>query len=323
MIESNVLILLGNGYNRALGLRTSYADFGSHFFTHVDCEDSALNNFLVNSFTKDPRNWCDMEGEIKKFALTYNLSEISFEVEMRYFDRLIRDVGLYMDGEAKYQFLCNKIQKRPDVQETLPMFMFQVILNRQDYHYKVLSFNYTDMNPILEELGSVLHPLETDFESLDSDAKRDYLYKIHSIVDVEYLHLSGKKCILGIDDDSRIHPDFNFLKKAYQFGETSHYPQGVEQYKTIIAYGLSLGDTDSDFCRILFEGVLERNRKDNPRFLFITKNEEGKIGILNNLVRRLNVNLSTIQRHLDYEFILVDNQMKSDMRSSLLYALTC
>jgi hypothetical protein len=103
----------------------------------------------------------------------------------------------------------------------------------------------------------------------------------------------------------------------------SHYPQGVEQYKTIIAYGLSLGDTDSDFCRILFEGVLEHNRKNNPRFLFITKNEEGKIGILNNLVRRLNVNLSTIQRHLDYEFILVDNQMKSDMRSSLLYALTC
>jgi hypothetical protein len=36
MIESNVLILLGNGYNRALGLRTSYADFGSLFFTHVD-----------------------------------------------------------------------------------------------------------------------------------------------------------------------------------------------------------------------------------------------------------------------------------------------
>ena len=323
MMESNVLILLGNGYNRALGLRTSYADFGSHYLTHIDVPDSALNRFLVDSFSQDPRNWSDMENEVKKFALTYKPSKMSSEAEMRYFDCLIKDVSFYMDGEAKYQFLCKAIQKQSEMQKTLPMFIFQAILNRQDYHYKVLSFNYTDMSPILQELGSVLLPVGEDFETLDSEEKRDYINTINSIVDVEYIHLSGKKCILGIDDDPRIHPDLNFLKKAYQFEASSNYPQNLRQYRTIIAYGLSFGETDSDFCRILFDGILERERKDNPRFLFITKDEDGKKGILNNLVRRFNVPLSIIQRHLDYEFILTDDYDKSEMKSTVLKALMC
>ena len=320
--ESGVLIVLGNGHNLAMGLRTSYSAFASHYLIDNNSnENSQLKKYLTSSYAKHPNNWSDMEGEIKYFALHNSPSSLNIEIEHKYFIELIQDMGFYMDGEAKYQFLCNHIDNNPDFIESLPVFLFKTIFN-QDRHYKVISLNYTDLDLPMDCLArDIVFPFNEQSKLSDIEITRRIHEYTRARFDVRYVHLSGTKCILGIDDDTRIHKCMNFLKKAYQFEKTPYNNVNLKDYCAALFYGYSFGETDSDFVRALFDEVLQKSIFENPKLYFVTRDDVGKEAILNNLTFHLNSPLSTIQKHIRYDFIIDDGKDNSSSRSALLLAL--
>ncbi len=320
--ESRVLIVLGNGHNLAMGLRTSYSDFASHYLIGNNSNEiSQLKKYLKRSYAKQSKNWSDMEGEIKCFALHNPPSSLNIDIERKYFRDLIQDMGFYMDGEAKYQFLCNHIENNPDFIESLPVFLFKTILN-QDRHYKVISLNYTDLDLPMDCLArDIVFPFNEQSKLSDIEITRRIHEYTRARFDVRYVHLSGTKCILGIDDDTRIHKCMNFLKKAYQFEKTPYNNVNLKDYCAVLFYGYSFGETDSDFVRALFNEVLQNSIFENPKLYFVTRDDVGKEAILNNLAFHLNTQLSTIQKHIRYDFIIDNGKDNSSSRSALLLAL--
>ena len=76
--DSKVLIILGNGHNLALGLRTSYADFGKLYIKQmIKFSESKLCNDLVKSYYSAPQSWNNLEQKIKEFALSTAKSKVS------------------------------------------------------------------------------------------------------------------------------------------------------------------------------------------------------------------------------------------------------
>lgn len=315
--ESNVLIVLGNGFNLALGLRTSYRAFAEKFLTtEAFCGESELGKALAASYNGNPKNWCDLEADIKKFALSFDPAQLDSKKEMAFYDLLVQRMGIYMDGEAKFQFLCQHIERSDEFDESLPVNMLREILN-QDRHYHVISFNYTDMDLFLPEIASRIIFME-DVEE-DVKKSREVHDYIRERIDVDYVHISGERCVLGIDDDERIPQALAFLKKCYQFTRSPHYPERVNDYKSIIVYGHSMGEADSDFLHIMFDGVMGKTIEQNPHLFFVTRDLTDQQAILSNITRLLKTSLSCFQRHIAYDFIYDDSSSSS--KTMLLSAL--
>jgi len=67
--------------------------------------------------------------------------------------------------------------------------------------------------------------------------------------------------------------------------------------------------------------VLQKSIFENPKLYFVTRDDVGKEAILNNLAFHLNSPLSTIQKHIRYDFIIDNGKDNTDVRSELLCAL--
>ena len=319
MKESNVLIVLGNGFNLALGLRTSYSAFAEKYLTPEALNgESELGKALAASYIGDPKNWCDLEAEIKKFALSSDSTQIDVVKERVFFDSLVRNIGFYMDGEAKYQFLCRHVERTNAFDESLPVLMLKTILS-QDLRYHFVSFNYTDMDLFLPVIANNI--MYMDDVKMDVERSRRIYEFIRERVDLKYVHIAGDKCVLGIDDDERIPQKMAFLKKCYQFTKSPQYPERMEEYKSIIVYGHSLGETDSDFLHVMLDGVMGRTIDQNPHLFFVTKSLADQQTILSNITRHLETSLSCLQRHIAYDFIFDDSLPSS--RTMLLRVLSC
>lgn len=325
MQESGVLIILGNGHNLGMGLRTKYDQFASLYLRSNDesnfSESSKLQSFLASSYQEfkgQSRPWSDMEGEIKRFALSIDVHSIDVEKERSYFEGLIRDMGFYMNGETNYQFLCNHLEEDKKFQMSLPVFLFRFLLE-QDKRYKILSFNYTNLIYLLNYLGG--ESLSGKVVNQDEITDSMLSSYIDDRTDVDYVHLTDHNCVLGIEDDPTVPAELVFLKKSYQFNGSNIYPDDYSSFKKIVIYGHSLGASDSDFVKKLFDGMMLKDKKDNPRFFFVTNDYRGKDAILFNLCSHLNASLTTIQKHLDYEFIIDDNSDDYGVRTSLKRAL--
>lgn len=315
--DSKVLIILGNGHNLALGLRTSYADFGKLYIKQmIKFSESKLCNDLVKSYYSAPQSWNNLEQKIKEFALSFDPINDNVQIEYIFFDWLRKNLGWYMDGEAKYWFLINPTSDNKTYHDkltnSLPYFMFQTILNN-DYRYDILSFNYTWLKVLLNRITCDIYNLPPSSTQYNYSAENIY----ESRFNINYVHLSGNNCILGIDDDKRVSDSISFLKKAHQFNSSNNYPLNLHKYKSILIYGHSLGESDTDFMKLLFADMMDKDINNNPKLYFVTYDSASKHTILNNLTKHLRSDLSEIQRHIEYDFIITNEIHLDDAKTKL------
>lgn len=310
MEKSDSLIILGNGHNLGMGLRTSYANFAEHYMCDISkYPDSKLYKYLCTSFHQSQNHkqlWGDLENEIFSFVTTVNWQDCNIQEECKYFERLRDNLDFYMDGEAKYKLLgglYNAIEGMKDscsIMDTLPVVLLRLML-LQNKRYDIISFNYSCLEYILYKIASEIQKIDN---SLPFDNNQIVSY-YQERINLNYVHISGKKCVLGTHNDKSIPDAFSFVKKVSQISCENVYPKKYSQYKTIIIYGHSMGESDSDFVKVLFEGFLHKSKRYNPRFIFVVK--ENKSKIYDNLTSILRVKLNTINKHIRISFINVGN----------------
>ena len=328
--DSTSLLILGNGFNLDMNFRTRYQDFSTKCLTgdsSSQCNSELYRRLLVEC---KEQPWADLEQAIKRFAIDSRNMKINVKKEKAFFDYLVRNLGLYMFGEEEYHSIphdiCNPkafpISNKQNLEElnALSLMMLKRVI-KSEYKLQVLSFNYSWMEKIAQVVAYGLkknecdkknEPNETNYDQNNGKPyiiypgfydKYDHAYEIQKAhFDFNYLHINGSKCVLGTDNDPRIPKKMSFVKKASQL-KPNAYKFEFQDYKSIIFFGYSFGECDSDFNKVLLDSMTSKNSSENPEFIIVTHNDESSSQIED----RLRTYMPDISQHVRYSFIHTEN----------------
>lgn len=262
-----VLLILGNGFDLSLGLKTSYKNFmESEIFkkrVHIkhypnaerDLHDKNIHNYLAQQMGLG--NWIDVEMELKKYAAAKR-------VEYHY------DNGGYLSTQnasddyikMSYSLLCLDLQNYINSldytalnEDALSLQLYKMIASHK--RNEVVSFNYTDLAQLKKKIKC----------------------------NVEYIHGNiHLGIILGFQRFNDMAPGYEYMIKLENPNYKScHVYEKMCASDEIVIFGHSLGETDHCYFEPFFE---EQTNKDaKTKFLTIfTLNAQSKESIVRQMV---------------------------------------
>lgn len=207
------ILIIGNGFDLNLGLKTSYKDFiQSDYFKNL----VENKNLMAQYFNEknELTNWVDIENELTKYS------------------REIKDKNLNIENDfveiksALMNYLKNAQEKKINQDSKA----FRILKDEIHNVDSIFNFNYT--NSIFKVA-----------EILNIENIEDKHYYIHGSIQEENI-------IFGVEDKARIHDEHIFFKKAYNkdYGKYS-IKKEFNKENEIIVFGHSLGVTDSSYFK--------------------------------------------------------------------------
>lgn len=231
---AKTVILIGNGFDKALGYKTGYGDFiKSSYFQKIST--SHLCKKIIEK--KTIQKWVDVEEELFEYAK--NISNINAKDTWRFFKSEYDSLSGALFNYLKYEV--------PETISTPNSSIMQLVktwnIDEQNRHgdklskVDVLCFNYTS------------YCLDTFSEWCN----------------VKYVHgsLDNKSIILGVDDiyHTELEPELSFIiKSGFNDINISGVSDILESAERFIIFGCSLGKTDFWYYNKIF------NDKKNKSF---------------------------------------------------------
>lgn len=274
---AKTVILIGNGFDLALGLETGYTQFvDSVHFKKITSSSLCRNIEKMRTI----QNWVDLELEILAYAkeLSRIFNPLDVPVFKKEYEELCQALTEYLKSNA------NNLRKIPDHIESLTNTWFNENVGRQrNDRPTVICFNYTPH-------------CEDHFESW---------------CDVKYVHgrILENKIVLGADDISYqdINPAFSFILKSgaddiniYNVGEI------INNADKFIILGCSLGYSDHWYYNRIF------NLKKKI-FEIYYHGEDQKDAIVNN-IRSYTSKLSDLKSNNILQLFDSSDLLKSRLR---------
>lgn len=251
------ILIIGNGFDLDLGLKTSYQDFlKSAVFTTLIREQNGLARYLYKKNTI--QNWVDVEHELKNYANDlYNkpgalLSFLGFDPSA---SKMIPSFKTNLKKEfvALKEALCTHLNDEKMKEKIIDSNAYRIL------KYGTL-FNdqgkYHDFNWSIEEKG---------FDSIYSfnytNSLENYTGRTDGGHAVEpfFIHgsLNQNNIVFGVEDDS-VPEECNFLLKSDHaaFGGAPDLLLSIsEKSKEFHFFGCSLGDTDNAHFENFFSAL--------------------------------------------------------------------
>lgn len=269
----DTVLVLGNGFDLDLGLSTSYGDFvNSEFWpfknpdTYInpevphDCDKRSLHQRLYE-VSKDSK-WVDLEIVLSKYA---TLDGKYGTKDSLYWERPFEAER----DERTYKLLCEKLteylkdieQQKLNVESNAAKVLRKLI--SYAYLYGIFSFNYTNLDTILEKLG------------------------VHKKVFYRHMHGDLKSgIILGIENQINFCPLYRFLCKEYNMNyRTRFLNYALQEAKEVIIFGHSLGPVDYHYFQSLFSNQSKIDLKfpDRKIITIFTHDTNSKMDICDQL----------------------------------------
>lgn len=233
------LLIIGNGFDLNLGLKTSYTDF----INSNEFADGLVDNKLCKYLKEihDLQHWVDIERELKYYP---NQAKVSINDVAIEFEQLCTSLKKYLCEIDKSDININSDAYR----------IYQSLVQKYQGRFNVIDFNYTST---INKLNTIYFP---QYVSGNSHIK------IHGSI-------KNNNIIFGVEDSANISQSYIFLKKSFasNFGEFS---VGTELRKSpeIIFFGISLGESDhSHFNTFFMECSDDEKIKKNITFYFYGK----------------------------------------------------
>ncbi|WP_417551802.1 AbiH family protein [Marinomonas fungiae] len=247
---SHVLII-GNGFDLNLGLKTSYKDFiSSEFFTR-NLEDSSLPLFKhLEDINKT--NWIDIEKEL----VNYSKSEVETYAFLSEYKKLCEELKSYIKSIE-----LNDVDKNSHA--------YRLLENIKGKQFLILNFNYTDsVEVILNSLGVPQYRIDESIIHVHGSVKEDDI-------------------IFGVDDDARINNEHSFLRKtSSSLYDGEQVMQALNDFESLSIFGHSLGESDHMYfeCfRDLAMGRHSRARKQRESLNLYYYDEMAKYQLLSQI----------------------------------------
>lgn len=320
----NVLYIIENGFDKAQGMNTSYPDFYKYLRT-LPNNDNPLLEKLINSISDRYELWSDMEKGLGLFTKEIENSE---DFDTLYFylsDKLQEYLKTEEDRFIPSEPLKSKFQKDIfSIRENLAdsdKLRYDVFLDR--FHIStsvkdisIMTLNYTNTLEKLFFIGGRKFPLVFN----NNNILRKIIH-VHGILD--------DTIILGVDNEEQIGnkdfknnleiKDYLIKRQSYESIKTTNHIECenlIKTAKVIVLYGVSLGDTDKSWWRIIGDNLIKRNNLALIQYLYapntIPPTRKQKIAQLerrqqNNIMRKMDIDPSLFNESIKERLFFVVN----------------
>lgn len=260
----NIVYILGNGFDKAQGLKTSYPEFYEYLYKQ---KGNTLLQLLKSNITKDTNLWADMEEAFGIFT-SYIYSEKDFQNLYFELSDYLRE---YLKSEDE-KFIPSEDLKKKFRNDFLSFGRYLGELDKVRYNQfvnacsggagiNVITLNYTNT---LEKLLSI----NTQNNNVEKIFSNNYV--LHNII-----HVHGNlndAIIVGVDNEKQI-ANKNFQTNdnvkdllvkiqsnhAMKYLKHEHCEDFIKKANLIILYGTSLGNTDLRWWNLIGNELKRRN----------------------------------------------------------------
>ncbi len=257
------LLVIGNGFDIALGLRSRYSDYinvisgttRNAFWPFRDVptgrySECSLYRHFYDYFQANKDNaghirWIDIEGELLKYVR----SKIGLTI----------DEDLAREDESSFNMLKMMLQKyisvMPNIEPESPdknIIRLLKAIKLNGKFDKAYSFNYTNLQNELIRFG------EFETNNLPN------VVNIHRTPSNEnYFNI-----VLGINEDPSIPKCYRFLFKSSQT-ESTDILQDMAKANEVIFYGISFGEIDFIYFKTFFKHIANQSILDPKKHITI------------------------------------------------------
>ena len=245
------LLVIGNGFDLDLGLKTSYNDFIKTKYRDKDNKCTSSNE-LIKSIVDCHSlfSWIDIEAFLRNYAIEYNGKEIEEGRDIpNEFYELCKDLNDYMCVDKfpsnKYNWQARYMYDKDSVAAQL--------LNILPDNMVIFTFNYTDMMPVISYLDEVNESSGRKIGIKEENIKHVHGKVSHSFQDKDI------PIILGIDDDVTVKEDFVCMKKPFK--AMPGITNALSQSEHVIFFGLGFGVCDRPYFRKFFSDIQGKHDK--------------------------------------------------------------
>lgn len=286
----NTIVVLGNGFDLDLGLKTSYSDFINEYYLNPNEEKKVKTNTLINAILDEYQDtgWVNIEEFLREYAIDLSKRGIpkNRNIKEEYI-KLCRDLSSYMYVD-KYQIGYKK--------ESCAYYMIPFIVNNK---LPIFTLNYTDLSPIIKRI------------IIDNKYNDSSISYIHGKSMVEW---EGRESpiILGIDSVP-VKEDFRCMIKSASKYYNPVIISALEQAKDVIFFGVGFGITDAPYFKGFFNMVV--NEEFGNKRLFVFTNDDGS-----DFYYRVSqmIGGDNLPKFREKEIYLYDTSQKGDAFTSFL-----
>ena len=344
-----IVLILGNGFDLDLGLKTLYKDFWESDFCPKDYPAPLI--YHLNQRWNDNLEavkWYDLENELLKYYLGIRDPE-SGE------DFITEEEIEFLKGFSSYGFACGWYNEKEDLLRSLVdkgvLFYRQDPLPRMWENQKedcLKSPIWRDRKALqlikkglCEYLKSIKLPRDAAttiafqvLASLDEEAGNGGTVNIYTfnytrvqlngrVPDNAQVHYLHGKCeddliIIGTRDDQNLNENYDFLQKS--FDPAFNPPALVEDLKEadeVIIFGHSIGENDRQYFKAFFRQQTDYSHPQRRDITIFTKDDASETQIKRALQMMTDWNLSTLYglnniRIIKTENILADQKLLYD-----------
>lgn len=261
----NILYILGNGFDKAQGMATSYPDFYNYLKVY---EGSKLLEQLKKTINANTKLWSDME---EAFGLyTAQISSTSDFISL--YEELSDQLQIHLKSEES-KFIPTSEQKDKFLRDFISPGRYLGELYKQQFdqymkRYKnenrsfyVMTLNYTNT---LEKLLSIDSTKPDKEKSFNNNSVLQKIIHVHGEL--------GSSIIIGVDNEMQIANEAfrkdedikDWLIKiqsnhAMELMRHEECENLITRANLIILYGVSLGETDLRWWKIIGEELKKRD----------------------------------------------------------------
>lgn len=266
----NVVYLIGNGFDLAQDLKTSYRDFYNKSYKSSH-PVNLVERRIIESITENVENWSDLECALGMFTNEVNDADGFAEA----YESLYLKLKDHLLSEEN-RFSAENVERYRE--ELANPFADLSYLEQQTYHefssgffgatslVNIISFNYTEV--FERAIGYQYQPISLKGTYFRDGIQLNNVYKVHGSLRGTFL--------MGVNDSSQIaNSTFSTNPDICDFLVKPRLNQNLGQYfdrfaleligdaNLIIVFGMSIGETD----KLWWKQVAERLKTPNVRMI--------------------------------------------------------
>ena len=301
--KRSVVLVVGNGFDRALGMHTLYSEFVvSPFWPFRDATMTApeTNGECVSPLAVyiyqavSINHWSDLEAIMREFCIKQyeeqersgipyaysNADHVAFKI----LSNALRD---YLSQEQD-GFLADEVRLAQARKTTACQVLLDLIHSGNDVF--VHSFNYTD----IEKIAYRLDVEDTQSMSFEDWSRRYCWYhQIHSVI-------YGRKIVLGVEENCPMPESLSFLRKVNNPGFIpSNILHDLQEADSVVFFGHSLAPIDQCYFTEFFkrQSVPGLPADQSKEITIYTLNEKSGNAILTNIKSLESVDLVNLMNN--------------------------
>lgn len=332
-----IVLILGNGFDLDLGLKTSYKNFWESKFCPKDYP-APLIKHLNERWDDDLRNvrWYDMENELLNYYLSIkdltrkpdviDSNEMTFlkEVNPSYLSFGIKPSHQdAADSLLKKRYIIENPKRFPKLQ--IPYYndmlespiwrdkkAFELIRERLTSYLKEAEKKWKWRNSVAY---AVLFAMKSSIES-DNNKLNVYSFNYTSLPDPykstfsnSFYHVHGNcennNIVIGTREFEKEDNNYDYLQKCITSDNPPQLGKSLYASDEVIIFGHSLGENDDSYFEDYFRRLLSEQQLDCKLTLF-TKDSSSETNLKRAIQRLTNRRLTSLRNKITIRFYQTD-----------------